>query len=384
MRARAAAACLVALLLPGSALVSAHEAGTTTVKAVIGADQRYVVEIVTDATALVEKLEIVSGREPGADASPARLQRVLADGDGIFRSRLRLTVGRRPHSGPGDVGRRPRSGAGSVDLVELHPAIDYRVVPATDPSQPPIAAVRLTGELPEAAQQLTWRYGWTFTTYALAVSYGTSTPVTQWLEGGADSAPITVAAPPAPPSRVATGWRYVTLGFTHILPFGLDHVLFVVGLFLLSGNVRTVLWQASAFTVAHSITLGLSMFGVISAPAAVVEPLIAMSIVYIAVENLFLTELKSWRLGLVFAFGLLHGLGFAGVLRELGLPRTEFLTALLTFNVGVELGQFAVIAAAFLLVGWQRDQAWYRRRVVMPASLAIACTAVYWTFERLA
>jgi hypothetical protein len=87
---------------------------------------------------------------------------------------------------------------------------------------------------------------------------------------------------------------------------------------------------------------------------------------------------------LVFAFGLLHGLGFAGALKELGLPRSEFVTALVTFNVGVEAGQLAVIGAAFLLVGWHyAHRAWYRRRIVVPASAAIACTAVYWTIERL-
>jgi hypothetical protein len=87
---------------------------------------------------------------------------------------------------------------------------------------------------------------------------------------------------------------------------------------------------------------------------------------------------------LVFAFGLLHGLGFAGALRELGLPRSEFLTALLTFNMGVEAGQLAVLAAAFTLVGWHcARHDWYRSRIVVPASLMIACTAVYWTIERL-
>jgi hypothetical protein len=111
--------------------------------------------------------------------------------------------------------------------------------------------------------------------------------------------------------------------------------------------------------------------------------MIAVSIAYVAIENVFQSELKSWRVGLVFAFGLLHGMGFAGALKELGLPRAEFGTALLTFNVGVEAGQLAVIAAAFLLIGWhcsQRD--WYRRRIVVPASAMIACTAVYWTVER--
>ena len=176
--------------------------------------------------------------------------------------------------------------------------------------------------------------------------------------------------------------RYLTLGFTHIVPHGLDHMLFVVGIFLFSRQLRTVLWQVSAFTLAHSLTLGLSIYGLLSVPSSIVEPLIAISIAYIAIENLVLTELKPWRIGLVFAFGLLHGMGFAGALQELGLPRSEFLTALVTFNVGVEAGQLAVIGAAFLLVGWQCHREWYRGRVVVPASVLIGCTAVYWTVER--
>jgi hypothetical protein len=112
--------------------------------------------------------------------------------------------------------------------------------------------------------------------------------------------------------------------------------------------------------------------------------LIAISIAYVAIENIFLAELKSWRVVLVFTFGLLHGMGFAGALKELGLPRSEFLAALLTFNVGVEAGQLAVIGAAFVLVGWHSaDRAWYRSRIVVPVSMLIACTAVYWTIGRL-
>ena len=112
--------------------------------------------------------------------------------------------------------------------------------------------------------------------------------------------------------------------------------------------------------------------------------MIALSIAYVAVENIFVSELKSWRVALVFAFGLLHGMGFAGVLQELGLPRSEFMTALLTFNLGVEAGQLAVIGAAFLLVGFHwSHRAWYRARIVVPASALIACMAVYWTIARL-
>jgi hypothetical protein len=112
--------------------------------------------------------------------------------------------------------------------------------------------------------------------------------------------------------------------------------------------------------------------------------LIALSIAYVAIENIFVSELKAWRVALVFVFGLLHGMGFAGALKELGLPRSEFVTALLTFNVGVEAGQLAVIGAAFMLVGWHcANRAWYRSRIVVPVSTLIAGTAVCWTIQRL-
>ena len=184
--------------------------------------------------------------------------------------------------------------------------------------------------------------------------------------------------------RAEIAWQYLVLGFTHILPYGLDHVLFVLGIYLLTQRRQAVLWQVTAFTVAHSITLGLSMYGLVRVPASIVEPLIAVSIAYVAVENLFVRELRPWRVALVFGFGLLHGMGFAGVLTDLGLPRTEFVTALATFNVGVEAGQLAVIAAAFLLVGkWWGARDWYRARIAVPASIAIACAALYWTIDRI-
>jgi hypothetical protein len=126
------------------------------------------------------------------------------------------------------------------------------------------------------------------------------------------------------------------------------------------------------------------MYGLVSLPSRIVEPLIALSIAYVAIENIFFSDLKARRVALVFAFGLLHGLGFAGALKELGLPRSEFVTALVSFNLGVEAGQLAVIGAAVLLFGWYCSQrAWYRRLIVVPASILIACTAIYWTIERL-
>ena len=185
-------------------------------------------------------------------------------------------------------------------------------------------------------------------------------------------------------SQSDAAWTYFELGFTHILPLGFDHVLFVLGLFLLSPKLKTVLWQATAFTVAHSITLGLVMYGFVDPPAYLVEPIIAMSIVFVALENLVTDQLKWWRTLVVFGFGLIHGFGFAGVLGELGLPSEHFITALLTFNLGVEIGQITVILAAYLLVGiWFNKRSWYRQRIVYPASVLIAITAFYWTIERV-
>ena len=177
---------------------------------------------------------------------------------------------------------------------------------------------------------------------------------------------------------------YLKLGFEHIVPNGFDHILFVVGLCLLSTKIKTLLWQATAFTVAHSITLALSMKGLIVTPPALVEPIIALSIVFVAVENILLTELKPWRVLVVFLFGLIHGMGFASSLNEIGLPRNKFFTSILSFNVGVELGQIVVIVAVFALIILPfGKKPWYRKYVVYPLSAIIAIIAAYWTVERL-
>jgi hypothetical protein len=179
-------------------------------------------------------------------------------------------------------------------------------------------------------------------------------------------------------------WFYGKLGFKHIIPYGVDHILFVIGLCLLSTNIKTIFWQATAFTVAHSITLALSMKNIIVAPASIVEPIIALSIVFVAIENLLLRELKPWRILIVFLFGLIHGMGFASALNEVGLPAGEFYTSVIAFNAGVELGQIAVIAALFaLIIIPLRKRGWYRSRIVYPISALIAFVAFYWTVQRV-
>ena len=177
---------------------------------------------------------------------------------------------------------------------------------------------------------------------------------------------------------------YLQLGYTHILPLGVDHILFVLSLFLLNPKLKPILWQATAFTVAHTITLGLAMYGVIKPPANIVEPVIALSIMYVALENIFSNKLRASRIGIVFLFGLIHGMGFASALTSLGLPKNAYLESLLMFNLGVELGQVTVIVAAFLLLGLPfGKKPYYRKRIVMPISIIIAAIAAYWTVERI-
>lgn len=177
---------------------------------------------------------------------------------------------------------------------------------------------------------------------------------------------------------------YLKLGFQHILPLGFDHILFVLSLFLLSPKLKPIMWQSLAFTVAHSVTLGLAMYNVIKPSSKIVEPLIALSIMYVALENIFSPKLKASRIGVVFLFGLVHGMGFAGALQQLGLPKTSYLSSLIMFNVGVELGQLTVILAAWFLVGkWLGDKPIYRKAVVIPLSILIAVIAGFWTVQRI-
>jgi hypothetical protein len=259
---------------------------------------------------------------------------------------------------------------------------------------PVIQQAVLEGHLPPETQSVAVRFPEVLATIVLSVERPGEEPYSEPLEAGRFSSilpirlqqvavPTVAMAQAAEPTHLRAAIKYLVLGFTHIVPRGPDHILFVLGLFLLSTKLRPLLWQVTAFTLAHSITLGLAMYGVLRLPAAIVEPLIALSIAFVAVENLFTTDLKPWRPFVVFGFGLVHGLGFAGVLTEMGLPRSQFATALVSFNVGVELGQLAVIVAAFAIVGWWRRRSWYRGAIVLPASTVIAAVALFWTIQRV-
>lgn len=261
------------------------------------------------------------------------------------------------------------AGGDPVDLTVTE--IDVAEVGNTD--LPRDTVLTLQGPLPDGADTiaLTWpaAYG------ALVLrQQGVDEPYTGYLDGGQSSGDIQLGGGDA-----ADGWAtfadYIPVGFDHILPKGLDHILFVLGLFFLSTRFAPLLWQVTSFTLAHTVTLAMAVLGIVSVPASIVEPLIAASIVYVAVENIVSDKLHRWRPFVIFGFGLLHGLGFASVLGEFGLPDGQVIPALIGFNIGVELGQLTVIAIAFILV-------WYAIRVdrgradVAPAQALYAVLAV--------
>ena len=177
---------------------------------------------------------------------------------------------------------------------------------------------------------------------------------------------------------------YTQLGFKHIIPKGLDHILFVIALFLLSSKLKPLVLQVSIFTIAHTITLFLGALDVIKIPSIIVEPIIALSICFIAIENLFTENIKKMRPYIIFIFGLLHGLGFAGVLNEIGISDGLFISSLISFNIGVEVGQISVILLSYIFISLLfQNKPWYRNRITRPLSLVIALIGFYWFFKRI-
>lgn len=355
---------LALVAVPAAPAVNAHELGKVQVYATFLKDGTYRIDVPIDPEHLARGDE----GGPAGETRYGAIEGLAPDVDGRFGKFLHAFV---------DGATVTFDGRTVEPKVEIAPP---------DPEDPPGRTIlRLHGPIPGGAHAFTWKNAMALGSYPLVLqNEGDESSEWQWLEKDGESAPFPLAKAVVPPTRAEVVKLYLKLGFTHILPEGLDHVLFVLGIFLLSRRLKPILQQVTAFTVAHTLTLGLSIYGVVSLPPSIVEPLIALSIVFVAVENILTPELKPARLLLVFAFGLLHGLGFAGVLSELGLPRSEFLPALLSFNLGVEAGQLAVIGLATLLLGLPfRHRDWYRQRVVIPASCLIAMVGLYWSVQRV-
>lgn len=374
-RTRLLIALMVAVALFGTGRsASAHDLSVTQALVVFKTDGTYLIDIRTHLDALALGLPGSTPVEMTAEAlramRPEALEKCVDD--------LKNTVARRVRIRFGDVRQRPQP-----KFPEYH-----TTMAATSPEPTVLGTtIRIEGRVPDNASDFTFGLSRAFNVVQVTiVEEGTGRVEKKLLTAGADTPPFVFGQTPQATEPAAT-WRdtfgqYIILGFEHILPKGIDHILFVLGLYLLSRNLRTLLWQISAFTVAHSITLALAMSGIASLPSHIVEPLIALSIAYVAIENVATTEMKPWRPFVVFAFGLLHGMGFAGVLKELGFPQGQFVTALVGFNLGVEFGQLTVVLIAFAAVGWFRKKEWYRAAIVIPQSVLIAAVGLYWTVQR--
>ncbi len=340
----------------------AHEIGTTQVRVELKRDHTYTIDVITAPQSLLNKLEARANAPRTRDLDSAALHTSL------MRYTQTLHDAASIHFGA--IASNAR-----VDVLSI--------ATPRDPSTPLHVVIRYSGEVPQRAGAFSWSWDLVYATYAMTIH----TPrgeQQQWIEGRDRSAPFPIEASLAAPTTLDVLRQYLLLGFTHIVPLGLDHILFVIGMFLLTPRIKPVLTQVTSFTIAHTITLALTMYGVLAISPRIVEPMIALSIAYVAIENLTTTQMRPWRVAIVFAFGLLHGMGFAGVLQELGLPRAQAAYALISFNIGVELGQLAVIVAIYtVVVSWTKQRAWFRPRVVVPASLAIAAMGVIWTVQRV-
>jgi hydrogenase/urease accessory protein HupE len=184
-----------------------------------------------------------------------------------------------------------------------------------------------------------------------------------------------------PTQSASSAASFFPLGVEHIAT-GYDHLLFLLALILCGGSLKSLVKIITAFTVAHSITLGAAALELVSLPSALVESVIALSIAYVAFENLFPRYALSRRWMISFAFGLVHGFGFSSVLQEIGLPRENLVWALLNFNLGVEAGQLIAVLIAIPALLWLKKQS-YEQRVIRGLSWLVMLAGLGWFIERL-
>ncbi len=190
------------------------------------------------------------------------------------------------------------------------------------------------------------------------------------------------AAPAPPPSHASVAKEFFVLGVEHIWT-GIDHIVFLLGLVMLGGKMTDLLKTVTAFTVSHSVTLALAVLGVVAPSPDLIEPVIALSVAYVGIENFFVKDTsKRWRIAA--AFGLIHGFGFAGALGEVALPKPSIPVALAMFNVGVEAGQLVLLLGIVPLFALLRKQSWFTPKGMWAVSGAIVAVGLFWFVERVA
>ncbi len=316
--------------------------------------------LAVSGSTLTYRLTILLNEVP-TDA--ARLLAAAADGDQASVERVALELRRRITVRAGDIPCRPGRG-----LIQGSRVGDGRVT------------LELTIRCPAPPARLVIRDDW-FDLFG--EHYRTIARIEA--PGGAreavflpDAREITIELGRDTPGGGAGFFR---LGIEHILT-GYDHLLFLVALLLRGGRLVSLLKIITAFTVAHSVTLALAVFGIVTIPGRIIEPVIAASIVWVALENVLLRHAPSQRWLVSFLFGLVHGFGFAAAIEPLALPRGRLALALLGFNLGVEAGQALVVALLLPVLLWIRGSVW-EPRMVRTASLVVAVVGLAWLVERL-
>ena len=356
-------ASLVAPASARGAPVTAHDSEHTRVWVDFRRDRTFQIDVLGDPVWFLDRLDRLTGLPLAGPLEGEARNRRMVELEGIFSEWVWLFFD----------GKRLEVQA------EYIPADPTRVV---NPDWPPLATMRLRGTVPEGASAFSFAYGLVMDDYPMRMEGSDGKPIVHWVKGDLES-PRFQVADITPPSRWMVITDYLGLGFLHVLPNAADQILFVIGVCLLGTTLRPTVAQASTFAVAQTLTLGLTIFGILTLRSAIIGPMIALSVAYVAAENLFTSELKPWRLGLVFAFGLVQGVGFAIVLSRLGLPSSSRTAAALGFNLGIVLAQIVVIGLTLGATGWMRPREWYRRRTVVPVSLLIAGIGVYWTVTRM-
>jgi hypothetical protein len=350
-----------AVSIGSSVPVEAHEPGTTRVIANFTADRTYTIELTTDAPTLLARLEVARKQPRSSPATIADYRRGFAA--------LCDEIGRHLDA----------SFDGTPVLVAPTCTVDDAVT-GPEPSLASLGVtVRFDGPIPAGASHFTWQYELTYATYALTiVSSDGSADETLWLEGGQVSPVALLDRLAVPIAHAVVAGRSFRLGFTRFLPNGLGQVLFVLGMVLLNRRPSSILWQVGAFTFAHSIALALTRYGLLSLSSSVVQPLIVLSVIYLACDNLVSPELRLSRIMLICLFGLIHGIALADALGPGTLIRSPLPGDLFWFNVGIEAAQLALIVGTCVVVGGWSQRERHRQLVVVPASALMALIGLMW------
>jgi hypothetical protein len=328
---------IVAMLSLGVVL-RAHDAEHTAVSITFASDGAFVIEVANDPNWLLLRLESFERIEsPGEVPLTSTGSRDPSERDARLQELAPLFMDRIVFF---------------VDGHEVRPVSTEYTPPPNSATATPLAGFRLRGRVAPDARVLRWYYGMVLDPYPLAINRADGRSVTEWIVAGdawSGVIDLTGQFVVATPRELAL--RYLWLGYANILPRGVGHVLFIVGLCLLGAARSAMARQVAAFTIAHLIALWLTAYGVISLPPRVLAILMAASVAYVVVENLLTRDLKPWRLPAIFAFGLIHGIVFGTTISRLALPSPERLAATIWMTIGTEAAQATVLGAAMLLVG---------------------------------